>query len=93
MSEYEKLHARIAQLVERNSQLGSEIDRVLGELAQAKQIIERDQKDAERYRWIRNNQLDALEIMERFVGEQMEYCTEEELDAAIDCAIAEESQP
>ena len=54
MSEYEKLHARIAQLVERNSRLGAGLECALGDLATAKGIIERNQKDADRYRWLRD---------------------------------------
>lgn len=46
--------------------------------------MQRMAQDAARYRWLRANQLDGLEIMEKFVGEQMEYVTDEELDAAID---------
>jgi len=49
--------------------------------------------DAERYRWLRANQFDALEIMEKFVGEQMEYVTDEELDDAIDAAIISPENP
>lgn len=52
MSEYEKLHARIAQLVERNNQLGAELECALGDLATAKGIIERDQEDAECFRYL-----------------------------------------
>jgi hypothetical protein len=44
-------------------------------------------KDAERYQWIRANQYDALEIIEHWSGEQMNYVTEDELDAAIDAAL------
>lgn len=58
MSEYEKLHARIAQLVERNNQLGAALDCAYGDLAQAKQIIDRNQKDADRYRWLRQYEFD-----------------------------------
>jgi len=49
--------------------------------------VEALRRDAERYRWLRANQLDGLEIMEKFVGEQMEYVTDEELDAAIDSEL------
>ena len=49
--------------------------------------IRRMAQDAARYRWLRANQLDGLEIIEKFVGEQMEYVTDEELDAAIDSEL------
>lgn len=54
MSEHENLHARISQLVERNSRLGAELECALGDVATAKGIIERLQKDADRYRWLRD---------------------------------------
>lgn len=83
VDEWQDLAARRAT---RMTELMNEVDRLNAENEALK-------KDALRYRWIRNNQLDALEIMEKFVGEQMEYCTEEELDVAIDCEISEEVQP
>lgn len=49
--------------------------------------VEALRRDAERYRWLRANQLDGLEIMEQFIGEQMEYVTDEELDAYIDSEL------
>lgn len=50
--------------------------------------IESLRADAGRYAWIRANQYDALEIIEHWSGEQMNYTTDEELDAAIDAALA-----
>jgi len=49
-------------------------------------------KDADRYRWLRENQFDALDIMESSGADQMQYKTSDELDAAIDDAITGESQ-
>lgn len=40
MSDYENLHARIAQLVERNTALGREVDRLNGENASLRGIAE-----------------------------------------------------
>jgi len=57
MSEYEKLHQRISQLVERNEQLGAELECALGDLATAKGIIDRLQKDADRYQWLKEEGL------------------------------------
>jgi hypothetical protein len=54
MSEYEKLHQRISQLVERNEQLGAELECALGDLATAKGVIDRLQKDADRYQLIKS---------------------------------------
>lgn len=53
-SECGKLHTRIAQLVQRNNQLGAELECALGDLATAKGIIARLQKDADRYQWLRS---------------------------------------
>ena len=71
-------------------QLKAELECARGDLKTAMEIAKRNQKSAERYEWIHNNQLEALEIMERFVGEQMQYSTEEELDTAIDAEITRE---
>jgi hypothetical protein len=49
MSDYEKLHARIAQLVVRNSQLGRELECALGDISTAKGIIERLTSKSELY--------------------------------------------
>ena len=49
--------------------------------------VEALRRDAERYRWFRANQFDGLEIMEKFGDDQMEYLTDEELDAAIDSEL------
>lgn len=50
--------------------------------------IESLRADAGRYAWIRSNQYDALEIIEHWSGEQMNYTADDELDAAIDAALA-----
>lgn len=54
MSEYEKLHQRIAQLVDRNEQLGGELECALGDIATAKGIIAKLQANSDRYELIKS---------------------------------------
>lgn len=94
MSDYEKLHARISQLVERNTGLGKEVDRLnnesynlsnqLGSCDRERRALMAENKslskDAERYRWLRNGRgYFPEENMLRGGGE---------LDIAIDAAIS-----
>lgn len=102
MSECEKLHQRIAQLVERNGQLGAELECALGDLATAKTIAERNMNDAERYRLLRvgceNNGSRSDEGGCLWVwdwrGCNYEECgvelSGEELDGAVDSLLAKE---
>lgn len=100
MSEYEKLHTRIAQLVERNSQLGAALECALGDIATAKGIIERLQKDADRYRWLRSPAV-GPHIINTHLFETVSddvnppYRTmkiDKELDEAIDRRMQEQSK-
>lgn len=82
MSEYEKLHQRIAQLVERNEQLGVELECALGDVATAKGIINRQCRAFESIR-------DSLqhEYWSEYAGLDG---TREILDAAIDLSFESE---
>lgn len=103
MSEYEKLHQRIAQLVERNEQLGSELECALGDVATAKGIIAKLQADADRYRLLRagsenngsrSDDGGCLWVWDwrgcNYEGCGVELCGEE-LDDVVDSLIAKEN--
>lgn len=84
--------AVVLELIAEVDRLKSEIGCATGDIRTAVQIIERNQKDSDRYRWLRSNQFDALDIMESSGADQMQYKNSDELDAAIDAAISNEVQ-
>lgn len=104
LARIEELMAQLAEQSQRAGKYAAEARRQMNHVAVLDAQLAAAQKDAERYRWLRNPTQDVALVIDKVTGEvpadefgcggyrTYEYRAGDELDAAIDAALEQENE-